>query len=348
MTAEPCQAAGRAPFQLGALPTLSRSTAARQEELRHDPERLRERWPSARVVLLDDKGRTPVRSGSDTLATRQALEFGDEPPADALFLGQWQDIDHWAVSREPEHAGEPVRMRGSWGFWVEAPKVDGELWLELRGHGDLLDDTSAGLFTTALALRNWHRRAGFCARCGGRVRVEQFGWAARCESCGREEYPRTDPAVICLVHDDVGVNGEHVLLARQPVWPRERFSVLAGFVEAGEALESCVIREVGEEVGVPVRDVRYLGSQPWPFPRSIMLGFAARADRSAPIRPARGEIEEAHWVSRAEVRAAFQDSQTRDPDAKPTPIGGGAANMVLPGNSSIARVMLESWASAEP
>jgi NAD+ diphosphatase len=168
----------------------------------------------------------------------------------------------------------------------------------------------------------------------------QFGWSTRCESCGREEYPRTDPAVICLVHDDAGANGERVLLGRQPSWPPDRYSVLAGFVEAGESLEGCVEREIREEVGVEVHDIRYLGSQPWPFPRSIMLGFAARADPAAPLRLAEDEIEDARWVTRADLRTAIEQDG-------PTPIDGGRARLMLPGNASIAHVMLCSWAMAE-
>ncbi|PXY32495.1 NAD(+) diphosphatase [Prauserella muralis] len=329
-----------APFQLGALPALSRSTADRQEDLRADPERLRARWPDARVVVVDRYGRTPVPleaaldppAGGIGLRTRKALDFGDEPPADASFLGQWQDSDYWLVLGAPPEDAETVGVEGGWGVRQEAPSADGEVWVELRGHGSLLDDTSAGLLTTAEALRNWHWRGRFCARCGGRTRRLQFGWASQCEQCGREEYPRTDPAVICLVHDEAGVNGEHVLLARQPVWPPKRYSVLAGFVEAGESLEGCVAREIREEVGVEVRDIRYLGSQPWPFPRSIMLGFAARTDLDADVVPADGEIEDARWFSRADVRAAF---------------AGEHDDLLLPGSSSIAHVMLRSWASAD-
>jgi len=335
-----------APFELG-VPTLSRSTVDRQEGLRTNPERLVSKWPDARVVLLDDTGRTPVLEGTDTLATRKAIDFGTEPPADAAFLGHWQDVDYWSLPGRPEGDAETVKMAGSWGFVEEVPRHDGEIWVELRGYGDLLDDTSAGLFTTAQALRFWRRQAKFCTRCGSPTQLIQFGWASHCTGCGREEYPRTDPAVICLVHDLDGVNGSQVLLARQPIWPPGRYSVLAGFVEAGESLENCVVREIREEVGAEVRDVRYLGSQPWPFPRSIMLGFTARADPSRPLALAEGEIEEAHWVSREEVRAAFANSQLRDPDAMPTPIAGGAAEMILPGNSSIARVMLRAWADTE-
>ncbi|WP_277068322.1 NAD(+) diphosphatase [Saccharomonospora viridis] len=327
------------PFELDASPALSRSTADRQESLRADPERLRARWPSARVVRMDDRGRVPVSerdffddnrgANAVPLSTVPALDVAPRLPEDAVFLGQWEGTDYWAVFDTPGADARTVRVDGGWSLPVEVPVDDGEAWVGLREHGAALDDTAAGLLTTAVALRNWHRRARHCAHCGGPTRLRQFGWATVCEQCGREEYPRTDPAVICLVHDDVGVNGEHVLLARQPVWPAGRYSVLAGFVEAGESLECCVEREIREEVGVEVRDIRYLGSQPWPFPRSIMLGFAARADRGAQLAPAEGEIEDARWVPRERVRAAFAE---RDPD------------LLLPGPTSIAHVMLRSWA----
>ncbi|NIH82341.1 NAD(+) diphosphatase [Amycolatopsis viridis] len=330
-----------APFRLGRLPTLSRSTVDRQEMLRTNPERLRARWRDAQVMLLDKQLRTPVREGEPVLATRKALTFGEEPPADAVFLGEWQGVDHWSLPGEPEGEPEIVQQPGSWGVPEEVPRVDGELWVTLRAHGDQLDDTAAGLFTTAQALRLWHRQARFCVRDGSPTHLVQFGWASKCESCGREEYPRTDPAIICLVHDEEGVNGEHVLLARQPVWPPGRFSVLAGFVEAGESLEGCCVREIREEVGADVHDVRYLGSQPWPFPRSIMLGFTAKADPARPLVPADGEIETAMWVPRADVRAAFEAG------GRPVPILDGAGELILPGNASIARVMLEAWAYAD-
>ncbi|OLT42502.1 NADH pyrophosphatase [Saccharomonospora sp. CUA-673] len=324
-------------FQLVETPALSRSTVDRQETLREDPERLIRRWADARVVVVDPRGRTPARrsgveSGAAPLSTRAAADLGPQPPEDASLLGEWDGVDYWMVPvDEPDGLGT-VEVDGGWGIRQQMPADDDEVWLELRGHGALLDDTSAGLLTTAEALRNWHRRGRFCACCGGPVVRTQFGWATRCPGCEREEYPRTDPAVICLVHDDVGVNGAQVLLARQPVWPPKRYSILAGFVEAGESLEGCVEREVREEVGVEVRDVRYLGSQPWPFPRSIMLGFAARADEGAALRPADGEIEEARWFSRAEVRAAF---------------AGENDELLLPGRTSIAYGMLRSWAAAD-
>ncbi|GAB3446818.1 NAD(+) diphosphatase [Actinophytocola sediminis] len=323
-----------APFGLPGLPTLSRSTVDRGEQVRADQARLAKLWTTGRVLLLDEKGRTPVADGATRLATRPAVEMADDAPVDAWFLGEYDGVGHWALRRATELREGVLSPDSAWGRWTGAASADGEQWHDLRTVGALLDDTSAGLFTTAVALASWHARAGYCARCGSAVEPINAGWASRCTGCGREEYPRSDPAVICLVHDDVEVNGEHVLLARQPVWPPERFSVLAGFVEAGESLEACVAREIAEEVGVEVAGIRYLGSQPWPFPRSVMIGFAAVAPRGARLSPADGEIEEAHWVSRQRVRAAI--------DA-----GGEVPGLRLPGPTSIARIMLEGWARAD-
>jgi NAD+ diphosphatase len=325
------------PFQLPALPTLSRSTVDRTEPVRTDEARLAKLWATGRVILLDEKLRTPVAGSASaelSLATRPATAIGAERPPDALYLGEYDGTGYWAL-RRPQSLREGVESPDrAWGRWTGAASEDGEEWHDLRTIGALLDDTSAGLYTTAVGLTSWHSRAGFCAKCGAPVERVHAGWATHCTGCGREEYPRTDPAVICLVHDDVGVNGARVLLARQPIWPPRRYSVLAGFVEAGESLEACVAREIAEEVDVPVSGIRYLGSQPWPFPRSIMVGFAAVAPANAPLHPADGEIEEARWVTRAELRAALEaDGDTED--------------LKLPGPTSIARMMLAGWAAAD-
>lgn len=322
------------PFELSGLPTLSRSTVDREEGLRTDRPRLAKLWAGGRVLLLDDKGRTPVQPGATALALRPAVAVADETPPDALFLGEHGGVGHWALRRSTTLREGVASPDSAWGRWGGAESADGEQWHDLRTVGALLDDTSAGLYTTAVALASWHALAGYCGRCGSATEPINAGWATRCTGCGREEYPRTDPAVICLVHDDVGVNGEHVLLARQPVWPPERYSVLAGFVEAGESLEACVSREIGEEVGVEVTGIRYLGSQPWPFPRSVMIGFAAAAPAGAALVPADGEIEEAHWVSRDRLRAALA-------------AGGELPGLRLPGPTSIARMMLAGWAAAD-
>jgi NAD+ diphosphatase len=318
-------------FELDGLPLLSRSTVEREEGLRDDEQRQRELWQDGRVLLMDPHGRTPIRSGGTILAHRAAKTFGSEPPAEALLLGEEGGVGYWAIPVDFE--AEPTV--DGWGAWKDVGSTEGEQWLDLRGAGAFLGATCAGLFTTAVALTNWHSRAKFCAKCGSVVRRVKAGWATHCTGCGREEYPRTDPAVICLVHSRDTEDGTQVLLARQPVWPKGRYSVLAGFVEAGESLEACVAREIGEEVGVDVTDIRYLGSQPWPFPRSLMLGFAASADPEQVLRMADGEIEEALWVGRDVVREALAAEAA-----------GTSHWLGLPGPTSIARRMLESWAGA--
>ncbi|MFC0114204.1 NAD(+) diphosphatase [Kibdelosporangium aridum] len=313
-------------FQLDSLPVLSRSTVEREETLREDPRRQAELWQDGRVLVVDPRGRTPIRSGGTVLAFQKAT--GDGPPTEALLLGEEKGVGYWALPVESSAPDSGL----DWRSWQDIGNAEGEQWLDLRAAGSFLDATAAGLFTTAVALLNWHRRAKFCANCGSAVDRVKSGWATQCPQCGREEYPRTDPAVICLVHDR---DDTQVLLARQPVWPKGRYSVLAGFVEAGESLEACVAREICEEVGVDVADIRYLGSQPWPFPRSLMLGFAASADPLQPTRLADGEIEEAHWVAREVVREAL----AAEAEGREHWLG-------LPGPTSIARRMLESWAAA--
>lgn len=315
-------------FQLAAVPRLSRSTVDREEPARADAPRLAKLWAPGRLILVDRKGRTPVSADLSELSTKPTT--GDLPP-DAMLLGELDGVGYWAQLTTEELQEGVQSPERSWGL-PGAQSTDGEIWHDLRMTGALLSDTAAGLFTTAVALTSWHHRARFCANCGSPVERINAGWATHCTGCGREEYPRTDPAVICLVHDGIGENGSKVLLARQPVWPPSRFSVLAGFVEAGESLEACVAREIREEVGIEVRDIRYLGSQPWPFPRSIMVGFTAAAtDPDAPLIPADGEIEEAHWIPREEVLTTLAEEQ-------PT--------LKLPGETSIAYQMIKGWAQA--
>jgi NAD+ diphosphatase len=323
------------PFELLSTPLLSRSTVDRQEPLVDDTETQAKLWPEGRLLVLDQAGCVPVRGDGAELVFRRTADLADGPNPDVVLLGQQDGVGYWATRIRRED-GAPADAVNSWRVWEGSRgDADGpEQWLDLRGAGGTLSPTHAGLFTTAAAVLNWQRNARFCAKTGDPVEFVRSGWASHCTGCGREEYPRTDPAVICLVHDGEGVNGSHVLLARQPSWPAKRYSVLAGFVEAGESLEDCVVREIGEEVGLAVRDVRYLGNQPWPFPRSLMIGFTAAADRSAPLRPADGEIAEAQWVSRERVREVLA-------------AGGAVADLGLPGGVSIARHMVEAWAAVD-
>ncbi|MFD4366363.1 NAD(+) diphosphatase [Rhodococcus sp. NPDC058521] len=291
------------------MPLLSRSSVGRAEELRSDVDALVSGWGEAHVLEVDPRGR--VRVDGTRLLLRDATEFGREPIRGAVFLGIREGRHVWAM---------------------RASELVGEL-ADLRLLGSELGDEDAGLVTGAVAILNWHDSARFSAYDGAPSEPSVSGWSRISTSTGHEEFPRTDPAVICLVHD----GGDRVLLARQPSWPRRRFSILAGFVEAGESLETCVMREIKEEVGLDVEDVRYLGSQPWPFPRSVMIGYAAVGDPEAPLVFADGEIAEAHWFTRDEVRAALEAGDwTSTADAR----------LLLPGSISIARGILESWSAA--
>ena len=214
----------------------------------------------------------------------------------------------------------------------EDPDVNAEV-ADLRGAGQLFDDVGAQLVSSAAALLNWHASARFSSVDGSPTKPIRAGWARVNPVNGHEEFPRIDPAVICLVHD----GGDRAVLARQTVWPQRLFSLLAGFVEAGESFETCVVREIREEIGLTVRDIRYLGSQPWPFPRSLMIGFHAIGDPDEPFAFNDGEIAEAEWFTRDEVRAALAIGDwSSDSESK----------LLLPGSVSIARVIIESWAEA--
>lgn len=191
----------------------------------------------------------------------------------------------------------------------------------LREAGLLLSPRDAGLMVHAVALENWQRLHRFCSRCGERTVIAAAGHIRRCQACGAEHYPRTDPAVIMLVTDEE----DRALLGRQVHWPEGRFSTLAGFVEPGESIEESVAREVFEEAGVTVGSVEYVASQPWPFPSSLMLGFMARAT-SSEINVDGEEIEEARWFSRDDLRSAIESGE-----------------IVSPSGISIAARLVEIW-----
>jgi NAD+ diphosphatase len=308
-------------FALLGPPRLSRYTVDRAEPERLDVDKLAASWPKARLLVVDEAGRAPLQAGPGgewEVVLRPATDHSATPPPDAVLLGEGDGTSYWAVR------GRPDLMGGD----------DPSQWRDLRERGADLDARSAGLLTTAGAVLGWHDNAGFCARDGSATEPRNAGWMRTCAQ-GHDEYPRTDPAIICLVHDGGTGDAARVLLGRQEVWPPGRYSVLAGFVEAGESLEACVAREVEEEVGVVVSDVRYLGSQAWPFPRSIMIGFSAVGDPGQVLKPADGEIADAIWVSRAELRRALELGDWAAGDGHP---------LLLPGPVSIARSMLDAWA----
>jgi NAD+ diphosphatase len=186
----------------------------------------------------------------------------------------------------------------------------------------LLGVDDAGLLTHAVALDNWHSVHTHCPRCGALTNLVSGGHSRICPVDHSEHFPRTDPAMITLVTDA----RDRALLARNSAWPQRRVSILAGFVEPGESVEHAVEREVAEETGIVVHEIRYLGSQPWPMPASLMLGFWARAHGTQPIRVDEEEIVEAYWFSRDELRAAMAAEEIR-----------------LPPPVSIAYRIIESW-----
>ncbi|MDJ0951352.1 MAG: NAD(+) diphosphatase [Alphaproteobacteria bacterium] len=180
---------------------------------------------------------------------------------------------------------------------------------DIRAHGPLLDRQAGAVLAYARGMLTWHQRHRFCGVCGSPTESRQAGFLRVCSNpgCGHEHHPRTDPAVIMLV-----THGDQCLLGRQAVWPPGMHSTLAGFVEPGESLEEAVAREVAEESGIRVTDVRYRSSQPWPFPSSIMLGFHARAETTE-IRIDPDEIEDVRWFSRDFVRNHVPDDRFRTP-----------------------------------
>ena len=215
--------------------------------------------------------------------------------------------------RHPEASDEErdlVLLGRLGGGHVLAALQHGEGGTPLRAVADLLPPDQASLAATAVALDNWHRTHPRGPRCGGPTEIAQAGWVRRCPADESWHHPRTDPAVIMAVTDP----DDRLLLARNAGWPPGRMSVLAGFVEPGETLAAAVAREVHEEVGLEVSDVRYRADQPWPFPASLMVGFTARA-ASARLAPDGVEIVEARWFTRDELAAAFESGELYRPRA---------------------------------
>jgi len=287
--------------------TNQRSSLDRAAELREEPgvlDRLRAD-PKTRVIAVRD-GRVRV---VDSAMLRVSPD--DIVEADWALLGR--DVDG-AVLLLASLPAEPASV----------DSTPDEIWLGLRDLGGRIDPAETERLIAAIAVAGWLRDAAFCPRCGGATELRQAGWSRHCLMCGRDHFPRTDPAVIVAVES---ADGERLLLGANANWGGRMYSCFAGFVEAGESLESTVHREIEEESGVTLSSLRYLSSQAWPFPRSLMVGFRAVVEDESTAHPDGEEIIDVRWFTRDEISTAL---------AGDGPVG-------LPGPASIARALIVDW-----
>ncbi len=282
-------------------PGFTGGTLDRADRVRHDPALLDAALadPAARLLVLD--GLDPALDDAGHLSWTGL----DAAAGELLFLGYDSGAPRFASALPPGHPVPPGR----------SPALFAML--------DRFAPADAANYAAARSLVDWHGRHGFCANCGTATAIFRAGWARKCPHCGAEHFPRVDPVVIMLAE-----LGDRVLLGRQPPWPPGRYSALAGFLEVGESIEEAVAREIHEEAGVRVRDVRYVASQPWPFPSSLMIACIGVADDDA-ITIDANELEDARWFTREEVRLAM----ARDP----------AATFGAPPPYAIANTLLAAW-----
>jgi NAD+ diphosphatase len=281
----------------------------RAGHLRENPTTLAQLWTRAKILQIC-QGRLPSDGYLSAEQVATLIASGEFKEGSRYFLG----LD--AVTGDPYFA---------WDTQWSVAKTDDEMkvgFTTLRDVGAALSAIDVELALHGVALSNWHRAHPCCAKCGAPTRVDLGGAVRVCDVDKSQHHPRTDSAVIVLIRD----NDDRILLGHQPIWPEGRFSCFAGFLEPGETFEQCVAREVFEESGVSVREINYLGSQPWPFPASIMISFDAVTDFPEAARPDGTEITEVKWFTRDQLRA----------EAK-------AGTLLLPPTISVARKMIERW-----
>lgn len=277
---------------------LSRTKLDRAAHLRADQTALNELWQNAGIIEM---------LGDRFLTEGQSLKFlaPSQAKGERFFLGLDDSGKAFFVCHNKFHENEFP-----------------EEYQSLRNIGAKLNDLEIGAAVHALALTQWHEAHQRCAKCGSSTHVTMAGAVRECDSCGASHHPRTDPAVIVLVKD----KSDRILLGRQKIWPAKRFSTFAGFVEPGESFESCVSREVLEECGGIVSEMRYLGSQPWPFPASIMIAYEAVITNPETVKADGEEIEEIIWLTRDELK-----------------IKSSKAELLMPPLISVARAMINNW-----
>ncbi len=306
------------------LPAFAGSGLDRAAELRGDP--------AAQAAMLAGGAVLPLWRGKPLIVDQGALGWVDaQSPVLAhadtrVFLGRDDDIARFAADISdwsPEAGAEAVEA----GFFDPSQQhhpalPDTHAFAELRGVMTALSPREAELVATAKAVLHWHRSHRFCATCGAASQPAKAGWQRSCPSCGAQHFPRTDPVVIMMV-----TRGNRLLLGRSPGWPEGMYSTLAGFVEPGETVEAAVRREVFEETGITTGRVRYVQSQPWPFPASLMLGCEAEAT-SDTIRLDPEELEDALWLTREEMTSV---------------VAGTHPRIKAPRKGAIAQVLIANW-----
>lgn len=305
---------------------LARSAVDRDNALRSEPGLLNRLWQDreTRVLVLFD-GKTlllgTIEEPSPQLRLLSAGELLTLKAAGSLEVEAYLGFTIEAEAGVPGQTKILLAVIDAAGANEIEP--DPEAWHGLRRTGAGLSARDAGLYAEALALANWHASHLYCPRCGAATESIEGGWRRDCPRDGHQIFPRTDPAIIVSVINEQ----DRILLGSQGVWEDNRWSILAGFVEPGESLVAAVAREVFEEAGVRVIAPEYLGSQSWPFPYSLMVGFTARVDPAHAgdaLTPDGVEIEKLRWFSREELAAE-------------------AHNLLLPGKLSIAGALIERW-----
>jgi NAD+ diphosphatase len=293
---------------------LAQAVIDRDGASRESAELFDQLWlePQTRILVLHN-GKTLISDGALRLLTTEESTAGKY----RVYLGRT------TVAMNNLPIGSAIVLSVLSDNSAAAIEPNQDNWHELRRTGAGLHPSDAALVTQALAIHNWHETHQYCPNCGAVTIMAQGGWSRICSSENRQLFPRTDAAIIVSIIDDQ----DRILLGSQGSWADNRWSVLAGFVEAAESLEAAVIREMFEESGLLVSEPEYLGSQAWPYPYSLMLGFTAKVapgNTSDQIKPDGVEIAKLRWFSRAELKAE-------------------ASKISLPTRISIARALIENW-----
>ena len=285
----------------------------RASELRSDEAALDRLWSTAKIIRVSN---SKLATDGKSLLFLSATEV-EELIASKVF-----------TSGDKYFLGIDPASKVAYFAWdcdevgLSAGETSTEGLASLRELGGTLDEFELGISMQATALSNWHRSHPHCSKCGTETKSTLGGSVRACVKDQSQHHPRTDSAVIVLVKD----KDDRILLGHQPIWPDGRFSTFAGFLEPGETFEQCVEREVFEESGVKVNEIKYLGSQPWPFPASIMIAFSAVVDDPSTAKADGVEITEVRWFSRAELKSSVADG-----------------SLLLPPTISVARKMIAMW-----